>query len=1071
MEDLGYSACASTEAITEVLNQSGTLSNASVAYVLAMMARTNSGLPESTLPAVFFSCGTEDSFRAPQEVAEGRPAPVTWDVAVFVDAVKSLAPSIEWPAVMRLLDVPSFKVTDHAGLNLILSAFKHACAEPFPTKAFLGRWKNAAGQLSLLRLCLSAPVDMQQQLFSTRERWLGSADEDFSVWNSVDLVETLVHLADMVGYGPVAALFEEPKQTRPEQLLVALAQSMPSWGPLYSDLVCALITRACVSSAPAQRVSLFRQVWSANKNAVILGLICMYQKDGGAGTLRYVLDVLNELNILLDVLSTGVDYHFVLDIAVAAAQTQAFPLANWMSKKAQEGQDKFAQGCVSFLRTRVYCMILSGAQRSARVHVPPECASTILHALQGGKFSAAAMKDVSKLVQDTQGRLLGGAPTPTQPGAGANGQPGLPNAGAGATGGAAAPMGGGAGAVGEGGVTQQQQPQQAQQAALFAADIEEEANSHFQRIYTSEMQIEGVIQMLKGFKSSPSQREQEVFACMIHNLFDEYRFFPRYPERELLITGKLFGSLIQHQLVSSITLGIALRYVLEALRKPLNSNMFKFGMCALEQFKQRLVEWPQYCHHILQISHVRQSHEELINYIQNALSSGRKDAATPTNTPPQQPAAGVSPPQAQPSLLSQQAQKPFGELGQAPAPAAPAATQSPAQQAYGAFNGQQAPTSNAGFNAGFGQNPQHQLPTNLQNFAADSGGSGSGGAAQEPAATVDMRSATVQQTLSVVSGASAFSATNVDLLLQRAKQVQQPDVSVQDKVHFIFNNLSTTNLDQKEKDLTAACGEVYVPWLSQYIVIKRAAQEANYHALYLQFVDRLDKKISQLLKTIVSITLENVKILLVDDKITTSSSLRSLLKNLGSWLGALTLQKNKPILQKDLDFKQLLLEAYDKGRLIAVVPFVAKVLESCTNSRIFRPPNPWTMLILSLFAELHPLNDLKLNIKFEIEVLCKNLNKDIKDIKPTSVFKNRPVTKEGNTDWTSRDSAAVAGVMNKPLTSAPDARLLAAAAGVAGAPPATVGKVSLCIFIVFFFETCRMREMHAPRQPVERGFV
>jgi hypothetical protein len=73
------------------------------------------------------------------------------------------------------------------------------------------------------------------------------------------------------------------------------------------------------------------------------------------------------------------------------------------------------------------------------------------------------------------------------------------------------------------------------------------------------------------------------------------------------------------QLVSSITLGIALRYVLEALRKPLRSNMFKFGMCALEQFKQRLVEWPQYCHHILHISHIRQSHSELIQHIQTAL--------------------------------------------------------------------------------------------------------------------------------------------------------------------------------------------------------------------------------------------------------------------------------------------------------------------------------------------------------------------------------------------------------------------------------------------------------------------
>jgi CCR4-NOT transcription complex subunit 1 len=40
-----------------------------------------------------------------------------------------------------------------------------------------------------------------------------------------------------------------------------------------------------------------------------------------------------------------------------------------------------------------------------------------------------------------------------------------------------------------------------------------------------------VVQMLKQFKSSPSAREREVFACMIHNLFDEYRFFPRYPDK------------------------------------------------------------------------------------------------------------------------------------------------------------------------------------------------------------------------------------------------------------------------------------------------------------------------------------------------------------------------------------------------------------------------------------------------------------------------------------------------------------------------------------------------------------
>ncbi len=65
---------------------------------------------------------------------------------------------------------------------------------------------------------------------------------------------------------------------------------------------------------------------------------------------------------------------------------------------------------------------------------------------------------------------------------------------------------------------------------------------------------------------------------MIHNLFDEYRFFARYPDRELHITAALFGSLVKHGLVSSITLGMALRYVLDALRKPAPSKMFTFGL-------------------------------------------------------------------------------------------------------------------------------------------------------------------------------------------------------------------------------------------------------------------------------------------------------------------------------------------------------------------------------------------------------------------------------------------------------------------------------------------------------------
>lgn len=50
----------------------------------------------------------------------------------------------------------------------------------------------------------------------------------------------------------------------------------------------------------------------------------------------------------------------------------------------------------------------------------------------------------------------------------------------------------------------------------------------------------------------------------------------------------------------------------------------------------------------------------------------------------------------------------------------------------------------------------------------------------------------------------------------------------------------------------------------------------------------------------------------------------------------LTLAKNRPILQEDIDLKSLLAEAYHKGQqeLLYVVPFVAKVLESCAKSKV-----------------------------------------------------------------------------------------------------------------------------------------
>jgi CCR4-NOT transcription complex subunit 1 len=108
-----------------------------------------------------------------------------------------------------------------------------------------------------------------------------------------------------------------------------------------------------------------------------------------------------------------------------------------------------------------------------------------------------------------------------------------------------------------------------------------------------------------------------------------------------------------------------------------------------------------------------------------------------------------------------------------------------------------------------------------------------------------------------------------------------------------------------------------------------------------------------------------------------------------------------------LDCKELLFQGYETGRLIAVTPFVAKILEGAKNSVVFRPPNPWVMGLLSVFKALYDVEDLKMNIKFEVEVLCKNLNVKLDEINKRDDLNNRvSPNKEKNPDFNTKSSSA-----------------------------------------------------------------
>lgn len=77
--------------------------------------------------------------------------------------------------------------------------------------------------------------------------------------------------------------------------------------------------------------------------------------------------------------------------------------------------------------------------------------------------------------------------------------------------------------------------------------------------------------------------------------------------------------------------------------------------------------------------------------------------------------------------------------------------------------------------------------------------------------------------------------------------------------------------------------------------------------------------------------------------------------------------------------------------MVAVIPFIGKIMEACKDSMVYRPSNPWISSILSLLAEVHSLEKLKLNITFEIELICQIFALKVADLKPASELKSRKV--------------------------------------------------------------------------------
>lgn len=115
------------------------------------------------------------------------------------------------------------------------------------------------------------------------------------------------------------------------------------------------------------------------------------------------------------------------------------------------------------------------------------------------------------------------------------------------------------------------------------------------------------------------------------------------------------------------------------------------------------------------------------------------------------------------------------------------------------------------------------------------------------------------------------------LLRDEASQIVVPDVSTQDKMKFIFNNLSQSMMDEKVHEMLRIPKQKYLSIFAVYIVGKCAFSEAGFHCLYVDLLEKMSEKDTSLLPFLYQTTYKRVSVLLALDRSNTSAD-RGILK-------------------------------------------------------------------------------------------------------------------------------------------------------------------------------------------------
>lgn len=191
-----------------------------------------------------------------------------------------------------------------------------------------------------------------------------------------------------------------------------------------------------------------------------------------------------------------------------------------------------------------------------------------------------------------------------------------------------------------------------------------------------------------------------------------------------------------------------------------------------------------------------------------------------------------------------------------------------------------------------------------------------------------------------------------------------------DMVLVQLNNLTQSNVKEKASILSNLIEQKYFGWFCELCTL-RAIQEPNYMDSYISLFQNIGQsQYEQLIRQALILVTKSFNIANIE---------KNHYKNLGLWVGKLTVAQNRPILWNELNLKELLAVSIKSGLPKQAISFICQILKQVCNTML-RPKNPWTMSIISILINSIESDSNNSHSKFELELLLRKLKLNASEI-------------------------------------------------------------------------------------------